>query len=229
MLAEQESDPEKRQQLAIIVDQALRGCEMIADLMQFARPPAWQSGQVELPAIVVELCDRATRSSHMALPELIVDVDAHLPTTTVEADKQALVEAIWAVLRNAVEVARTKVHVRLSSDEQWLQLTILDDGPGLSAKALELAFHPYFSGREAGRGLGLGPQQSASHPIAVRGPCFPSKHKPHWLPSDDIAANQLTLCRHLRSRTAASALGWRGALAVAGVLVCRHLRFENRG
>ena len=156
LLAEQESDPEKRQQLAIIVDQALRGCEMIADLMQFARPPAWQPTDVDLQSIIIELCDRGKRSSQVALPELSLEFDPSLPSTNVKADKQALVEAVWAVLRNAIEVAQTKVHIHLGYDDQWLKLCILDDGPGLSEKAQELAFHPYFSGREAGRGLGLG-------------------------------------------------------------------------
>lgn len=156
LLAEQESDPEKRQQLAIIVDQALRGCEMIADLMQFARPPAWQPTEVDLRPLVADMYERAKRSSRVALPNLVLDVDTHLASTNVKADKQALVEAVWSVLRNAIEAARANVHIRLSSDDQWLKLCILDDGPGLSEKALELAFHPYFSGREAGRGLGLG-------------------------------------------------------------------------
>ncbi len=60
------------------------------------------------------------------------------------------------MLRNAVEVARTQVAIELSSDAEGLMLAIVDDGPGLSEKALSCAFHPFFSGREAGRGIGLG-------------------------------------------------------------------------
>ncbi|HEY1065726.1 MAG TPA: HAMP domain-containing sensor histidine kinase, partial [Pirellulales bacterium] len=33
---------------------------------------------------------------------------------------------------------------------------VRDDGPGLSARVRRHLFDPYFSGREAGRGLGFG-------------------------------------------------------------------------
>ena len=35
-------------------------------------------------------------------------------------------------------------------------ITIADDGPGIAPEIRQHLFDPYFSGREAGRGLGLG-------------------------------------------------------------------------
>lgn len=39
---------------------------------------------------------------------------------------------------------------------RFWELGVEDDGPGLSPEARELLFAPYFSGRQAGRGLGVG-------------------------------------------------------------------------
>lgn len=39
---------------------------------------------------------------------------------------------------------------------RFLEIGVEDDGPGLSSEARELLFAPYFSGRQAGRGLGVG-------------------------------------------------------------------------
>ncbi len=43
-----------------------------------------------------------------------------------------------------------------SENDRFFEFGVEDDGPGLSAKARELLFAPYFSGRQAGRGLGVG-------------------------------------------------------------------------
>ncbi len=159
LLAEQETDPEKRMQLAVIVDQAMRGCEMIADLMWFARPPVGQSESIDVPSLLGSLCNRAR--SEVCSTSIHLDC-AGLETKCCEilADRTALSEAIWAVLRNAIQAAQSHVSVHVSmttsTAAQELAIIIVDDGPGLSERALQLAFHPYFSGREAGRGLGLG-------------------------------------------------------------------------
>ncbi len=88
LLAEQETDPEKRQQLATIVDQAMRGCEMIADLMLFARPPSWNPGDVDLCALLRELVARASRGSAKEHLQIALNVDEQLSSVLVQADPQ---------------------------------------------------------------------------------------------------------------------------------------------
>ncbi len=79
-------------------------------------------------------------------------------------DPQAIKEAIWAVLRNALDAAATSIQVQLDRNDECVTLTISDDGPGLSDRALAFAFHPYFSGREAGRDLALDSAKLAASP-----------------------------------------------------------------
>ena len=155
-LAELESDPEKRQQLSIIVDQAMRGCEMIADLMLFARPPAWVEADVDLAALLEQLCQRARIAPQPRPVDITLDIEPPVRDSRLRGDPAALSEALWAVLRNALEAAQDAIAVRLTASGDRLVIQIADDGPGLSPQALEAAFHPFFSGREAGRGIGLG-------------------------------------------------------------------------
>ncbi|MBY0461117.1 MAG: hypothetical protein K2V38_27665, partial [Gemmataceae bacterium] len=42
------------------------------------------------------------------------------------------------------------------TDDEFVRFVIEDSGPGLSAAALVHAFDPFFCGRAAGRGRGLG-------------------------------------------------------------------------
>ena len=155
-LAELESDPEKRQQLSIIVDQAMRGCEMIADLMLFARPPAWVEADVDLAALMEQLCQRARIAPQPRPVDITLDIEPLVRDSRLRADPAALSEALWAVLRNALEAAQDAIAVRLTISGDRVIIQIADDGLGLSPQALEAAFHPFFSGREAGRGIGLG-------------------------------------------------------------------------
>ena len=39
---------------------------------------------------------------------------------------------------------------------RWLAITVADDGPGIPAEVRQHAFDPFYCGRTAGRGLGMG-------------------------------------------------------------------------
>jgi C4-dicarboxylate-specific signal transduction histidine kinase len=70
--------------------------------------------------------------------------------------------AVQAVGQNALEAVDEGGHVHIlvrrsePADEEWGEISIRDDGPGIPADVREHLFDPFFSGREAGRGLGFG-------------------------------------------------------------------------
>lgn len=158
VLAEDESDPQRKFMLAAIVDQAMRGCEMIADLMLVARPPKLDMLELDLGELLRETIEKCRpwatqRSVNLSMECIATDC-------CVEGDAIALREAIWCLLRNSLEAVtrdgRIEVSIECLDRDALLILEFRDSGPGLSAEALEHCFDPYFSGREAGRGLGLG-------------------------------------------------------------------------
>jgi signal transduction histidine kinase len=67
--------------------------------------------------------------------------------------------AVTALLRNAIEAAPSGgwARVRLElSEPQMVHVVVEDSGPGPDERACEHMFDPFFSGRSAGRGRGLG-------------------------------------------------------------------------
>ncbi|MCU0959128.1 MAG: HAMP domain-containing histidine kinase [Pirellulaceae bacterium] len=162
MLA-QESDPEKRRMLATICAQAFRAHEMIADLMLFARPPALEYQTLDLVRLVEDVIselhdDARAQGSHVVREgeeaEVLADVDA-----------TQLGMAVRAVCVNALEalVAEGEVTVRVDriaapdpTADAWARITICDTAPGIPPAVRRHLFDPFFSGREAGRGLGMG-------------------------------------------------------------------------
>ena len=59
---------------------------------------------------------------------------------------------------NAVEAVDDGGHVTVSGRDagSMTEIEVSDDGRGMDATTLRRAFDPFFSGREAGRGIGLG-------------------------------------------------------------------------
>jgi hypothetical protein len=163
-LLREETDPERRRKLAAINSQAFRAHEMISSLMLFARPPRIDPQPVDLcrllEDVVGELTEEALRQG------TALDVRPTDEPLVIHADAEQLAVALHALVENAleavasggrVEVAArpvTESHSSLSS--QWVAVTVSDTGPGIADEVRPHLFDPFYSGREAGRGLGMG-------------------------------------------------------------------------
>ncbi len=153
-----ESHPEKRRKLAVIQAQANRAYEMIASLMLYARPPALKIGAISLDSMLEALRQEWQRAAH----EQGTQIELELITGTyVQGDEIQLRHAFRSLLQNALEAVQSGGRVVISAKAAGDQVVVSlwDSGPGISAEHLPHIFDPYFSGREAGRGLGLGLSQ----------------------------------------------------------------------
>jgi len=152
-----ERDPERRRKLATIVDQAFRARDMIGGLMVFARPPAPRLATTDVhdavrpvvEAVRAVAAARGVRLEYNAAPApLVVVVDA-----------AQIGEALRAIVLNALEAVDEggRVVVEVMRDAAaGARVAVVDDGPGMDAAAVRAAFDPFYSGRDAGRGIGLG-------------------------------------------------------------------------
>lgn len=158
LLASGETQPHRRSWLATISSSALRGAEMLRDLMLLARPPRLQLAVLSLDQLLSDLLPQARAWSEPRQVELKLEF---LARPQARFDSTALTEAVWAVLRNAIEAmpdgGQVTIKLVAESDAPALGcIEIADQGEGMSAIAVAHSFDPYYSGREAGRGLGLG-------------------------------------------------------------------------
>ncbi len=178
-LLRNEASPDRQRTLQRIVEQTMRAHEMVADLMFYAHPPEPQKRTVSLPKILRSVIKDADTSLSQRGIELTIAPSSQ--EVTVVADQAMLVEAVRALVRNAIEAIGCDGRVELASfsetppgeraggepahssqadssqaDRPHAVIVVRDSGPGLSDAARVHAFDPYFSGREAGRGLGVG-------------------------------------------------------------------------
>jgi len=162
-LLAQEADPEKRRMLAIINAQAFRANEMIADMMMFARPPALVRQPLDLVALVDRVVAELAEDARLQ-DSLIARVGDSTPVF-IDGDETQLATALRALCVNALEalIAHGQVDVSVSTVDRapgdaqsWARIAVHDTGPGIPAHVRPHIFDPFFSGREAGRGLGFG-------------------------------------------------------------------------
>jgi two-component system NtrC family sensor kinase len=187
-----EADPSRQRSLHKIIGQAHRINQMLRDLMQFARPTPPQMETVYLPGLVREVAGSLgdlAEERHVRL--VCPDPD---PTPALSADRGHLRTALTCLVRNAIEAAPAEgwAGIRVdSSTPRQVDVVVEDNGPGLPASLREHLFDPFYSGREAGRGRGLG-LSTAWRLIRVHGGDLRFINLPHGptrfvvsLPSDD--------------------------------------------
>lgn len=158
-LLRDEPHPERRRALEAIHHQALRAHEMISDLMLFARPPKLEVAAVDLTALIAGLAAEVAAECDRREIDLAVIADSPLPA--IEGDAIQLSVAIKAVVTNAIEAVgrdgKIEVETTASTERPMsVNIEIRDTGPGIPAQIRSHIFDPFFSGREAGRGLGFG-------------------------------------------------------------------------
>jgi signal transduction histidine kinase len=147
--------------LGKIVDSAMRAHEMIADMMYFAKPPRPVNRPFDAAALTRRVVDEfAAHDLQREIPRRLhfrVEIDDPSPETLV-GDPEQLGDALRALIRNAVEAVGVggTIAIALRASGARRIWTVTDNGPGLTSESRRHAFDPYYSGREAGRGLGLG-------------------------------------------------------------------------
>ena len=76
----------------------------------------------------------------------------------VEFDREHLRQVLWNLLRNAVRYARAgpgSVRIVLRRYGDRVELSVIDDGPGVTAASQGQLFEPFFTTDSKGTGLGL--------------------------------------------------------------------------
>lgn len=151
-----ETDDNCRKSLLSIIRQTERVHALLTELMYFARPPEMKRQTVEIVSLLRDVVDNVKA---MAIHRQVeVQIVNSTPDLWIDADPKYLNIALAALIRNGVEAAPiggwVKVRTAFLSDR--IEIIVDDSGPGPDPRSRDHLFDPFYSGRTAGRGRGLG-------------------------------------------------------------------------
>ncbi len=156
-LAKSEVDPARRKKLITIHQQAMRAHQMISDLMLFANPPPVEAQVVDLKALVGQVVEELR--NQLTNAQIIIKRNEPNESLLIDSDPKQIAEAIKAILKNSIESIGSEGEIQITlepTEANGVAVTVQDSGIGIAESILPSIFDPFFSGREAGRGLGFG-------------------------------------------------------------------------
>jgi signal transduction histidine kinase len=161
LLLVRESDPAAIRSLRAILTQGQRAHRILRDLMYFARPPEPRPRYCQ-PEEIVRNCVRDLRDNAEERGVRLV-AEARGTEARVWADPDALRHLTEVLVRNALEATPGggTVQVTTTASVESLSWIVQDNGRGLAAAEGAHLFDPFYCGRQAGRGLGLGLPRAA--------------------------------------------------------------------
>jgi two-component system sensor histidine kinase HydH len=147
------TDPDKRSDFSIIVEESRRLERLTADLLTYARPAKLNEEKFDTE----KFCQEIKRS----VAPLKGDVKLHIKCEKLELhlDREKLMQVVFNLVQNAIEAVSEinggEVWFSMKSSDSILILTIEDKGPGLSLDIKNRLFEPFVTTKAKGTGLGL--------------------------------------------------------------------------
>jgi two-component system, NtrC family, sensor kinase len=140
-----------------IIGQTQRIHSILTELMQFARPSPPNAQTISVRDLVEEVS--ATLASFALEHEVRLNLPDGSMDEFMQADPGQMRVALGGLLRNAIEAAPAGgwAAIRMENrDPGVIDLIVEDNGGGPGPNVREHLFDPFYSGRSAGRGRGMG-------------------------------------------------------------------------
>lgn len=159
MLLKSETDPERRQALSTIGGQAYRVRDMIGDAMLFARPPAPRPETFSLSQTIDGVLVSLQEEINQGKVQLEVNIAESL---SLYADETQWKVVLSNLLLNSLQAMEAGGQIKISASPletesgPFIHLRVIDEGAGLTEEERIHLFDPFYSARQAGRGLGFG-------------------------------------------------------------------------
>lgn len=158
--AQRSGNDDERELIDLIGSEVQRLADLVDNLLTPTPPRAFAATNVH---VVLERVRQLAEAEAGWTVKLLRDYDPSLPEILGDADR--LSQALWNLLRNALQSGASQVQLRSRAEYHVLigdalhrlavRLEITDDGRGVPEDLAERIFLPLVSGRAEGTGLGL--------------------------------------------------------------------------
>jgi signal transduction histidine kinase len=148
-------DAEQREVLDSVLDEVERLERLAHNLLVLARSRSGSLTGGTEPVDLETVVDRAARAIARRADNRHVEVHC-LGNGVVNGDESSLQRAVLNLLDNAVRYAASAVTVTVAEDRTFVDVSVVDDGPGFPDTLLPHAFDRFTRDLNSGGGMGLG-------------------------------------------------------------------------
>jgi nitrogen fixation/metabolism regulation signal transduction histidine kinase len=157
MIRAESADAEILDHAERILEQTRNITHVVTEFLKYARPLEISEEVVELEGVV----ERVVAEVGGAMPQVAVRSEGEFGS--VAGDESLLRQALLNLARNAAEACAeikdgavlVRGEIVRSGELGFQRITIDDNGPGIAGDALPNLFHPFFTTKSHGTGLGL--------------------------------------------------------------------------
>ncbi|MCM3090306.1 MULTISPECIES: PAS domain-containing sensor histidine kinase [unclassified Cytobacillus] len=155
LLSEKYTNAQDQYYFSVINDEIRRINEIVSEFLILGKPTALKTEAMDLRGIVKELEPLILSEANLHN----VNFESVLPDEPVMVDctKDQMKQVILNLMKNAFESMESggKLTIKLTKLQSRCQLKIADTGSGIPENELEKIFHPFYTSKEMGTGLGL--------------------------------------------------------------------------
>ncbi len=154
LLEQDEVDPQLKEDLTMITEQADRCKKIVSGLLHFAR----QNKVEQCATNIIDFIDRTLKVHNLA-ENVQIETDCEsIIDPVIELDPDQMTQVLINLMNNAQGAMADggKIKIAAKDSDEMVELIVSDTGSGISKENLPKLFEPFFTTKSVGEGTGLG-------------------------------------------------------------------------
>lgn len=151
-------DPDRLNDVQVIIEQTLRSKKIVSELLEFSRQSIGRISSFSLEHVINRCLNLLVNQATFQDIQVTMGIQSDIPEMT--GDMGQLQQVFANLFINAAEAMeeKGKLHIKVDYDPKHSKFTIKisDNGPGIPKDLREKVFDIFFTSKPAGKGTGLG-------------------------------------------------------------------------
>jgi nitrogen fixation/metabolism regulation signal transduction histidine kinase len=123
--------------------------QIASEFSRFARIPNYKLEEIDLLPIIKDIVNL------FADEKIKLNIQTFFNSTSVEGDKSQFRRLLINLIRNSIQADANKITITLTSENEFYNLLVTDNGKGIPENIKDKIFESNFTTKEKGMGLGL--------------------------------------------------------------------------
>lgn len=156
------NDPQSTEDLKLIIDEANRCKNIVANLLNFARQGKLKISNVNITDVInniIRLIKIKPEFSNISISINPLETDSS-DKLTIQGDSDQLKQAFLNIIINACEALESTenklIIINITTEKENMIVDITDTGVGIPQENMSKIFTPFFTTKKMGKGTGLG-------------------------------------------------------------------------